>query len=85
MSPRKSEPGASKREMNPIKRHYAKPTRKTAINAMGAYCMGCTAVEQNNGQGDHLEPCFTGYIRDCTAHSCPLFGYRPYQSESSER
>lgn len=28
---------------------------------------GCTAVEQGNGQIDHLEPGFRTEIRDCTA------------------
>lgn len=79
MSRRVSEPGAKKAEMNPIKRHYAKPTRKTAINAMCAYCVGCTAVEQNNGQEDHLEQGFRTYISNCTAPACPLYGFRPYQ------
>jgi hypothetical protein len=83
MSTRKSEPGAGKREMNPIKRHYAKPTRKTAIFAMCSYCMGCTATEQENGQEDHLEPCFRTYIGNCTAPSCPLYGFRPYQRDEA--
>ena len=79
MSARRSEPGAKKPEMNPIKKFYAKPTRKTAINAFCSYCMGCTAVEQNNGQKDHLEVGFRSEIRNCTAPACPLFSFRPYQ------
>ena len=79
MNARASEPGAKKAEMNPIKRYYAKPTRKTAIFAMCAHCMGCTATEQGNGQEDHLEPCFRIEIRNCTAPGCPLFHFRPYQ------
>ena len=79
MNPRKSEPGAKKPEMNPIKKFYVKPTRKTAINAFCAYCMGCTAVEQNAGQEDHLEVGFRTEIRHCSSLACPLFDYRPYQ------
>lgn len=79
MSIRLSEPGSKKPEMNPIKRYYAKPTRKTAINVMCAYCVGCTAIEQNNGQGDHLEQGFRTYINKCTAPACPLYTFRPYQ------
>jgi hypothetical protein len=78
-----SEPDAKKQECNPIKRHYAKPTRKTAINAMCAYCMGCTSVEQGNGQDDHLERGFREEIRHCTAPACPLFSFRPYQHAES--
>ena len=79
MNARRSESGASKREMNPIKRFYAKPTRKTAIFAMCAYCVGCTSVEQKNGQEDCLEVGFRTYISKCTAPACPLYRYRPYQ------
>ncbi len=85
MSARKSEPGASKREMNPIKRHFAKPTRKTAINGMCAYCVGCTAIEQKDGQGDHLEQGFRAYIGNCTAPACPLYKYRPYQHNKTAK
>ena len=81
MSPRRSEPGASKREMNPIKRYYAKPTRKSAINAMCAYCMGCTSVEQGNGQENHLEQGFRNKIKYCTSPACSLFDFRPYQDK----
>jgi hypothetical protein len=79
MSLRPSETGAKKPEMNPIKRYYAKPTRKSAINAFCCYCMGCTAVEQGNGQEDHLEQGFRTFIRQCSAPACPLHDYRPYQ------
>jgi hypothetical protein len=77
---RPSEPGAKKAEMNPVKRYYAKPTRKSAINAMCAYCMGCTAIEQKNGQEDHLEHGFRNEIKHCTAPACPLFRFRPFQT-----
>jgi hypothetical protein len=84
MSRRASEPNASNREMNPVKRHYSKPTRKSAINAFCAYCMGCTSVEQGNGQEDHLESGFRTYIRECTSTGCPLFEFRPYKGKSDE-
>jgi hypothetical protein len=80
MSLRPSEPGDTKAEMNPVKRYYAKPTRKSAINAMCAYCMGCTAIEQKNGQEDHLEHGFRNEIKHCTAPACPLFRFRPFQT-----
>jgi hypothetical protein len=69
------------REDNPIKRHYVKPTRKTAINAKCATCVGCTSVEQGNGQEDHLEKGFRHEIKHCTSLACPLFSYRPYQDK----
>lgn len=84
MSKRPSESGAKSSEMNPIKRYYAKPTRKTAINAMCAYCMGCTSVEQGNGQEDHLERGFRNEIKHCTSPACPLFDFRPYQDKKSQ-
>ncbi len=79
MSPRISEPGANKREDNPIKRYYAKPTRKNAINAMCAHCMGCTSSEQGYPSGDHLEAGFRTEICNCSAPACPLWDFRPYQ------
>lgn len=56
---------------NPLKRALIRPTRKNAINAMCAHCMGCTA--------DHIESGFRKAICDCTSTKCPLFSYRPYQ------
>jgi len=85
MSTRTSELGAKKAETNPIKRYYAKPTRKNAIFGMCAYCVGCTAVEQNNGQDDHLEQGFRAYIGNCTALACPLYDWRPYQHNESDK
>ena len=51
------------------------------INAMCAYCMGCTSNEQGNGLTDHLETGFRTSIKQCTAPACPLFRFRPYQGE----
>ena len=84
MSIRPSEPGAKKPEMNPIKRYHEKGGRKRAIDAMCAYCMGCTAVEQGNGQEDHLEQGFRNEIKHCTSPACPLFEFRPYQDKKSQ-
>ena len=81
MSKRPSEPGAKKAEMNPIKRYYAKPTRKSAINAMCAYCIGCTSVEQGTGQEDHLEQGFRNEIKHCKSPACPLFRFRTFQTK----
>lgn len=85
MSPRKSEAGASKREMTPIKRYYAKHTRETAIHAKCTECMGCTSVEQRNGQEDHLEKGFRHEIRHCTSPACSLFDFRPYQDKKEHQ
>ena len=79
MSSQISEPGVKKPEMIPIKRYYAKPTRKTAIHAMCSYCMGCKTVEQKNVPEDHLEPVFRTEIRNCSTPACPLFAFRLYQ------
>ena len=84
MSVRKSEPGATKVQTNPIKRYYAKKGRKNAIYAFCSHCMGCTASEQGNGQTDHLEPGFRTEIRNCSAPGCPLFDYRPYQADKTQ-
>lgn len=80
MSLRISEAGAKKAEMNSIKRFYAKPTRKAAINAICAYFISCTAIEQENGQEDHLERVFRTEIRNCIAARCPLFRYSAMHS-----
>ena len=79
ISPRPSDLGAKKAEMNPIKRYHAKPGRKAAIIAQCACCMGCTSSEQRNGHTDHLEPGFRTLIRECSAPACPMFRFRPYQ------
>lgn len=60
-----------KAEQNPIRRAMRKPTRQNAINAVCANCIGCTE--------NHLEEGFRTLIQDCTAPTCPLFSWRPYQ------
>ncbi|MBG56801.1 MAG: hypothetical protein CMK46_00750 [Porticoccus sp.] len=60
-----------KPEQNPVKRALIRPTRKNAIDAMCAQCLGCTK--------DHIESGFRESIRDCTAPHCSLFPFRPYQ------
>ena len=53
------------RNHNPVERFFAlTPSRKRAIEAMCASCMGCTE--------DHLEEGFKSEIRNCSAPHCPL-------------
>ena len=60
------------RNHNPVERFFAlTPSRKRAIEAMCASCMGCTK--------DHLEEGFKKEISNCTAPQCPLHALRPYQ------
>ena len=60
--------------MNPIQKSIKNPNSfRAAINAMCAYCMGCT--------DDHLEAGFRSEIRDCSAPHCPLWKLRPYQGQ----
>lgn len=61
----------SEPEHNPIRRFLRNKTRKTAIGAFCAQCMGCTK--------DSLEVGYKADIRGCTAPECPLYGYRPYK------
>jgi hypothetical protein len=68
-----------KPEMNPVTRNLQKTGRKAAIDAMCAYCMGCTSSLQGNRFTDHLEAGFRTAIRDCSAPHCPLFPWRPFQ------
>lgn len=64
---------AKKSVTNPILRQQANDTRKTAIEAMCAHCVGCTA--------DSVEEGFRASIRDCRNFVCPLHGWRPYQKK----
>jgi len=63
-------------ETNPIARFRANPTRKSAIHAMCAHCMGCTV--------DSLEAGFRADIRDCASKDCPLYDFRPFQRGAVE-
>lgn len=63
------------REANPVIRAKQRPTYLNAIKAMCAHCMGCTV--------DHTEPGFRDSISNCTAPSCPLYSYRPYQAKKT--
>ncbi len=60
-------------EHNPMVRLRAHPTRKKAIDAMCAHCMGCT--------DDHMEPGFKAMVRNCTSYKCPLYEFRPFQKK----
>lgn len=68
-------------EMNPITRFIENPTRKGAIHAKCAECMGCSSSLQGKGFKDHLEPGFRALIRDCTSPACPIFQYRPFKDK----
>ena len=63
-------------ESNPILRFRANSTRKNAIHAMCAHCMGCT--------DESIEPGFRADIRSCTSTKCPLHSFRPYQAGDAE-
>lgn len=58
---------------NPIVKNKVKPTRKNAINAMCASCMGCTEEMAEAG--------FRNLIRECNSLECPLHAWRPYKTE----
>ena len=47
------------------------PSRKRAIDAKCAGCMGCTK--------DHLEEGFKNEIRNCSTPDCSLYLFRPYK------
>ena len=66
-----------KAEFNPVLRAQNKPTRKNAINAMCAYCVGCTESD--------LEAGFRQLIKDCSSYRCPLHNYRPYAEMGIEK
>lgn len=61
------------REDNPIVRYQRESTRKNAINAKCAECVGCTTVS--------LEKGFRESISACTSKECSLYGFRPYRSK----
>jgi len=64
--------GLNMRNHNPVERFFAlPPSRKRAIEAMCASCMGCAK--------DHLEEGFKSEIRNCSAQHCSLHAHRPYQ------
>lgn len=58
-------------EHNPLLRFDANKTRKTAIAAKCAECMGCTR--------EAIERGFKREIRYCTSRDCPLWEFRPYR------
>ena len=64
-------------EFNPILRAQNKPTRKNAINAMCAHCVGCTETRLERG--------FKQQISGCTSTGCPLYVYRPYAEIAAEK
>ena len=57
---------------NPVRRAIGnKTSRRDAINAFCAQCMGCNE--------EYLEPGFREEIRKCTSRKCALWFFRPYQ------
>lgn len=67
------------RESNPVTRNCQGTTRKKAVEAMCAQCMGVTSSLQGDGFTDHLEASFRTNIRDCASTHCPLHAWRPFQ------
>lgn len=62
---------------NPILKAKEVPnSRRFAINAMCANCMGCTT--------ENIEQGFRNNIKHCTSNSCPLHSFRPYQVEDED-
>lgn len=60
---------------NPVSRFFnLKATRKAAIEAKCAQCMGCTQ--------DSIETGFKSDISDCSSYDCALRQFRPYQKVS---
>ena len=59
---------------NPIEQFKEFPfSRAYAIKAKCAECVGCTS--------NHIEKGFRESISSCSSYSCPLYRFRPYQSE----
>lgn len=63
-------------QTNPILRFNSNPTRKNAIHAMCAQCMGCTE--------DWMEPGFREEVRNCSDYSCPLHSFRPFKRSNEQ-
>ena len=65
-------------QSNPILKFESNPnSRRFAINAMCAQCMGCTR--------DSLEAGFRNLVKHCTSTGCPLHSFRPYQTNDDEQ
>jgi len=63
--------------MNPVKINVGNTTsRKLAINAMCASCVGCTVND--------VEPGWMAEIKHCSTPQCPLFLFRPYHLPPGE-
>ncbi len=63
---------------NPILKAKANPnSRRYAINAKCADCMGCTA--------ESMEAGFRKNIKECTSTSCSLHSFRPYQDGDDDQ
>ena len=65
------------KQTNPIlKAKEMGNSRRFAINAMCANCMGCTVSSIEQG--------FRNNIKNCTSTQCPLYSFRPYQVDDSD-
>ena len=75
-----------KPETNPVKRFYEKGKIgwRPAINAMCAFCVGCSAKLQGDRFIDHIEPGFRDEIRYCGVLGCPIHHLRPYQEKQDD-
>lgn len=71
-------------QANPVKRFFerGKPRGKATINAMCAFCVGCTAEIQGKGFVDHVEAGFRETISQCEVYACPIHHLRPYQKKA---
>lgn len=65
----------AKPQNNLILAYDKNPTRGRAIKAACAQCIGCTR--------ERIEPGFVKLIRECTAPSCALYCFRPYQKKET--
>jgi hypothetical protein len=64
------------RKHNPVERFFdLPPSRKRAIEAKCAECMGCTKSHREHG--------FKKEISNCSAQHCPLHPLRPYQARKN--
>ena len=60
---------------HPIDRFLRRNTRKTAIDAFCAHCMG----EEINPPRKPQKPGYRTSIANCTSTGCPLHDWRPYK------
>jgi hypothetical protein len=73
----------NKPETNPVTRFYRNDKKgwRPAINAMCAFCVGCTSELQGEKFKEHIEPGFRVTIAQCAVFACPIHHLRPYQEK----